>query len=354
MSVDSLLNNYPDIWQTSVSNELGRLAQGVRNIKGNNVLKFITKEHVPKHKKVTYARMVCDIRPKKDNVYRTRLTVGGDRLDFFSNASSPAASLLDTKIIVNSVISNADEGARFITLDLKDYFLQSDLPEAEYMKIHGRYFFNNIRQKYNIDDLIANDGYVYCKIVKGCYGLKQAAMLAHKKLIKHLKPFGYSPDFYAPNIWKHVSRPTKFCLCVDDFGIKTFSNNDTDHLINALKQEYNIKVDYSGKEYCGLHLEWNYKKGYVDVSMPNYVSKTIQKTSGSSKYKPPKKPQHSPHQWIPPNYNQKIQLTPPPDKSKLLNPKEITIIQSIVGSFLYYGRAVEPVILPAINEIGSI
>ena len=114
------------------------------------------------------------------------------------------------------------------------------------MKIHSKYFFDDIKQKYNIADKIADDGYVYCKIIKGCYGLKQAAMLAHKKLIQHLKPFGYSPDFYAPNIWKHNTKPTKFCLCVDDFGIKTFSKEDTEHLVNALKQEYEIKIDYEG------------------------------------------------------------------------------------------------------------
>lgn len=118
--------------------------------------------------------MVCDIRPKKDDVYCTRLTVGGDGLD------SPAASLLDTKNMVNSFISDADKEARFITLDLKDHFLQSDLPEAEYMKIYEKYFFNDIRKKYNIDNLIANNSYVYCKIIKGCYRLKQAAMLAQK------------------------------------------------------------------------------------------------------------------------------------------------------------------------------
>ena len=44
MSVDSLLKEKPDIWRQSVLNELGRLAQGVRNIKGNNVIEFIYKQ----------------------------------------------------------------------------------------------------------------------------------------------------------------------------------------------------------------------------------------------------------------------------------------------------------------------
>ena len=40
-SIDKLLKSNPDIWSVALSNELGRLAQGIRDIKGNNVLDFI-------------------------------------------------------------------------------------------------------------------------------------------------------------------------------------------------------------------------------------------------------------------------------------------------------------------------
>ena len=89
------------------------------------------------------------------------------------------------------------------------------------MRIHGKYFFPDIRQKYSIDKIIDADGYVYCKIIKGMYGLKQAAMLGRENIIKVLKPFGYTPDPMAPNIWNET-KPTKFCLCVDDFGVNFF------------------------------------------------------------------------------------------------------------------------------------
>ena len=89
-----------------MSNELGRLTQGIRHITGNNVMDFIPKSLVPSHKKVTYANMVCDYRPSKPDPNRTRLTVGGDRLDYWGDSASPAASLLDTKLLLNSVISD--------------------------------------------------------------------------------------------------------------------------------------------------------------------------------------------------------------------------------------------------------
>ena len=41
MIVDPLIKDSPEIWKPSVSNEVGRLVQDVRDIVGNNVLGFI-------------------------------------------------------------------------------------------------------------------------------------------------------------------------------------------------------------------------------------------------------------------------------------------------------------------------
>ena len=140
---------------------------------------FIRKDTIPTHKKITYANMVCGYRPSKADPFRTRLTVGGDKLDFWGDSASPAASLLKTKLLLNSVISDAKWGARFVSIDIKDFFLQSTLSDYEYMRIHSKYFMSDIRQKYDIDNLIDANGYVYSRIKKGMYGLKQAAKLAN-------------------------------------------------------------------------------------------------------------------------------------------------------------------------------
>ena len=121
-----------------------------------------------------------------------------------------------------------------MTLDIKDFFLQLNLNDPEYIRILHKYFPPDVREKYNIDSLVAPDGYVYCKIKKGMYGLKQAARLARDQLKAHLAPYGYAPSKLAPNIWVHKDRPTKFCLCVDDFGIKYYDKRDVDHLLSAL------------------------------------------------------------------------------------------------------------------------
>ena len=40
------------------------------------------------------------------------------------------------------------------------------------------------------------------------------------------------------------------------------------------------------------------------------------------------------------------------DTSPKLSASETKVIESIVGSFLYYGRAVDQIILTALNEVG--
>ena len=84
---------------------------------------FIPHSKVLKNEKVAYANMVWDYRPTKWEKYRICLTVGGNVLDYYGDASSPAALLLESKVLLNSVISNATKGAQFCTIDIKDFYL---------------------------------------------------------------------------------------------------------------------------------------------------------------------------------------------------------------------------------------
>jgi hypothetical protein len=60
------------------------------------------------------------------------------------------------------------------------------------MKMLLSRFPKEIIQKYNLHAL-AVDGWVYIKIRKGMYGLKQAGLLPNKLLQTRLAPFGYYP-----------------------------------------------------------------------------------------------------------------------------------------------------------------
>ena len=162
-TIDSLLRGTNGSqWKTALSNELGRLAQGVKGrVVASNTIDFIHKSEVPSHKKVTYANMVCDHRPLKTEPLQVRITVGRDCLPYSSDAGSPAASLLKAKLLFNSTISDSDKGACFMAADLKDFFLAMLMEDSEYMRIHSKYFFEDICEEYDIDSKIAPDGFVY-------------------------------------------------------------------------------------------------------------------------------------------------------------------------------------------------
>ena len=338
-----------DIWKKSTSNEFGRLTQGnINGIQAQNAMDFIPRSLVPDDRKVTYASFVCDYRPLKSDKYRVQLVVGGDKLTYADDAGSPAASLLETKLLVNSVISTP--GARFMSMDLKDHFLCTPMLNPEYMKISYKYFPQDIRDKYELDDIVSN-GYIYCKIKKGMYGLKQASLLAYNFLKEKLAPHGYHPIPHTIGLWKHDVRPITFCLCVDDFGVKYINKDDANHLLSSLQQTFNVSTDWEGKNFCGLTFNWNYKQRYVDVSMPTYVQDVLHKFQ----HPPPSKAQRSPfiikpHQPFKPGQRQYAKA---PDSSPQLDDKGTKRIQSIVGSLLYYARAIDNTILPALNSISA-
>ena len=84
--------------------------------------------------------MICDHRPLKTQTHRVQLILGGDVLVYAGYASSPAASLSEAKLLLNSVISDIHLGVRFMSLDIIIFFLQTLLDEPKYMRIHRKYF----------------------------------------------------------------------------------------------------------------------------------------------------------------------------------------------------------------------
>ena len=350
LTLRALLQN-PDtteIWSRSASNEYGRLLQGNKyGITGTETMKMINPRQIPPDKKVTYASMVCDYRPLKEEKHRCRLVVGGDKLPYHDDAAAPAANLLESKILINSTISRRQ--AKFMTIDISNFFLSSTMTEPEYMKLHKSEIPSDILDQYNATDHMDTNEFVYFQINKGMYGLKQATILAYKQLKTNLAKFGYHPIPHSVGMWKHKSRKTLFCLCVDDFGIQYHSRADADHLIHALRQFYKITIDWDGKNYCGLQLDWDYQAGHVDISMPGYIDRLLTRL----KHPKPNRPVDAPHRWRKPEYGKSIQYNLPIDTSPPLTAPAAILLQSTVGSLLFYSRAVDPSMLPGLNEVST-
>ena len=143
------------------------------------------------------------------------------------------------------------------------------------MKTHTKYLDNSLINKYNLSTLIGPDNYVYCRINKCMYMPKQPACLVYEDLVSHLDKYGFAPDKICLNIWTFKKRKTKFCSCVDDFGIKYFNNADKNHLIGALQDKYEITTDMTDSNFYSLTLNWNYVHGYMIISMTNFVDRTL-------------------------------------------------------------------------------
>ena len=67
---------------------------------------FIPKEEVPfETKKVTYSKIVYDIRPNKAETHRTSITVGGNLLKYAGTLTTPTATITTANILFNTVVS---------------------------------------------------------------------------------------------------------------------------------------------------------------------------------------------------------------------------------------------------------
>jgi hypothetical protein len=337
-------------WTRSFSNELGRLAQGVGDrLKGTNTIFFIKHDDVPqdRRKDVTYGRIVVDVRPQKAEPERTRLTVGGNLINYPGEVSTATSDLTTAKLVINSVIST--EGARYAGVDIKNFYLGTPMERYEYMRLPIGILPDEIVEQYQLLSLVHN-GHIYVEIRRGMYGLPQAGILAYKLLVKNLAHHGYAPCVHTPGLWKHRTRPVLFSLVVDDFGVKYVGKQHLQHLIASIQKYYELTVDWEGTRYCGITLEWDYVNKTVDLSMPGYVEDALH----NFQHPKPKRATHAPSGWSPPTYGTTVpQLTKPIDLSADMSPEQTKLLQKVVGKFLYYARAVDPTMLHILSTLAS-
>ena len=173
-------------WEHATSLEIGRLTQGClpQMTSGSETMVFIPQHTAkPKDRVATYLRIVAELKLNKAEKRRIRFTVGGDRLTYPGNVSTPTV-----KTLLNSMVSTPN--AQFLTNDIKDFYLNTPMDRFEYMRIPVKFIPANIISQYDLLPLIHND-YVMVEIRKGMYGLAQAGILANTCLQLHLKNHGY-------------------------------------------------------------------------------------------------------------------------------------------------------------------
>jgi hypothetical protein len=166
---------------------------------GTNIIIFIRKNQVPKEqvKDATYGLITILIRPIEEP-NRTRLVARGDRVHYPGDTSTPTADLLTVKLLINSIISTA--GAKFMTMDIKDFYLNTPMARYEYMRLRIVDIPDDVIKHYNLRNKATPDGYVYCEIQKGMYGLPQAGIITQQLLEERLEKHGYRQSQTTPGL----------------------------------------------------------------------------------------------------------------------------------------------------------
>lgn len=261
-------------WENSLSIELARLAKGRTQDKtpGTETIEWIHHHEIPSNKKPTYVRICANYRPQKADPYRVRCTLGGNLINYKGPTSTAVASLPVIKLLINSVLSTPN--AKFCSVDIKDFYLNTDLPESEYISMPFSLIPSDIVKDYNLSSK-AHNNTVYAKVNKGMYGLPQAGKLANNDLVEHLKKGGYFPTKYTPGLFTNQQRTVQFALVVDDFGIKYTNQEDLNHFLQHLRKKYIITKD-DGERFNGITLKWNFKTSRLTLSLP---TTTIRETN---------------------------------------------------------------------------
>ena len=137
------------------------------------------------------------------------------------------------------------------------------------------------------------------------YGLGQAGLLANELWDKRLEKHGFNQTSHTPGLRRNHTKPIQFALVVDNFGIKYENKQDAQDLINALENNCEaVSVEWDEELFCGIKLEWDYRNWTVNMSMPGYITKLLQRFL----HPIPKKPENQPHCHVHPQYGTKVKL----------------------------------------------
>ena len=103
----------------------------------------------PKVCKITYGKLVYNLKPHKEEKEQVRPTVGCDRMDYYGEVSNSTAGIKTFKIFINRNLSTKD--AEMMMTDIKKYYLGTPLPTYEYMRIPIAIIPDEIIEKYVLE-----------------------------------------------------------------------------------------------------------------------------------------------------------------------------------------------------------
>jgi hypothetical protein len=239
---------YKDVWTKSFGTGIRRFVTTTKTIFFQRKSKITPKQC----NYITYGHIVCVYHSKKKDLYRTCITMGGNLVNYPDNCGTPVVDIITIKILLSSIIST--NNAKFMTIDLNDFYLIMPMMRYEYFCMKLDLFPDDIIKEYKLQDIVDSDGNIFCKVQRGMYGLPQAGIIVQELLKKSLRIAGYSQSKLTPGYWTHTWRPISFTLAIDNFGVKYINKDKVKHLLNVLKKDYTCDTDWEGTRYLGCPL----------------------------------------------------------------------------------------------------
>jgi hypothetical protein len=337
------------LWLAAASREIGRLGQGKQPDMpiGSNTMHFLDHRDLPAGHEATYLRIVAAIKMHKVETHRIRFTVGGNRIDYKGKVSTPTANLETIKILLNSTVSTLN--AKMLTANIESFYVGTPMDCYEYMRIPAKDIPADIMEQYNLAPLVHNS-HVLTEIRKGMYGRPQAGILAYNRLVQHLALSNYTPvkhthmDFsvmppvlspspsWSTILPSSMSTESMPSISLQPSGPFTTSPRTGPHQCIAASLYNGTTSPAPSTSQCPATSKKPSKPTLTNVrSVPSML-----RTPGLPPLIAHKS--SSPHR-----------LTP----SGFLDAGGLTRIQQIIGTLLFYGRAINSTLLVALRTLSA-
>ncbi len=130
-----------------------REAPSSKRVASTNTFFCIGYHDIPLHKRkeICPTMVACEVCLEKDDPKRTQITIGGNRICYPGNVCTNTASLELLKLLFNSVLSQ--KGARFSSIDLKYFYLDTPMPKPKYICIKILDILDELIDKYKLTGL---------------------------------------------------------------------------------------------------------------------------------------------------------------------------------------------------------
>ena len=127
----------------------------VSNNNGNNLFHQQNRHSTRPKGDKTYGRIVCVYREGKKDKYRTRITIGGNLMNYPGDCGTQYQ---------RSPHSQAPFHVKFMSIDIKDFYLCTPMKRYEYFRMNIELFPEDIIQEYNLHNKVEATGNVQCKV----------------------------------------------------------------------------------------------------------------------------------------------------------------------------------------------